>query len=962
MIARRFIDWSEAALPVFARDVVEERGEDGRLDLSELVLVFPGRRAARRTTELLVMESERRGLSLTPPRSTTHGAFPEMLYLPDRPVVEPLLARRIWSRVLRDRPPSDLEVVAPDPPEPSDLPAWTALAHLVHRLHEELSADGHSFRDVAEVCREGGLSFDDSRRWEVLADVQDEWYRRLDDLGRRDRARARRRALDRGAVDLALDLPSGARGEMHLVGLPELRSVPRAMIRAAAENGVEVLAWIHAPEEVSDRFDDLGCVRPSAWAEADVPVHDEALAVRDTPAEQASEALRALVEHADRYAPDDVTVGVPDRTLVPWIAQRFTSYEVPHRDAAGISVERTRPFRLLEGAGRFLQGRRFADLAILLRHPDVEQSIPGGKALEVADAYFTRHLPAEVDIPLTGDSRDAERLTRVLDGLFGEEILGPLAGRDAPRKQPLSRWMPLILGLLERIYGEEPLRPDRSDDRRLLEACRCIRDVAARLHRLPPAVDEVCSASAALQLLVSELRQSGAAVPPEPDRAAVEMLGWLELHLDDAPALILTGANEGSLPRSVNADLFLPDRLRSLLGLRDNRTRYARDAYLLTAILHARDEVRMVAGRRDGRGVPLRPSRLLLTGEGRAVARRILRFLDGEDDDGVSPLPRLGHGPDSSSSFTVPPEAEIPLEKTPERFRVTEFRTLLSDPYRWALEHHLGLRELDDRGRELDPLGFGSLAHEVLDRFGRSDDRHSGDPERIRKRLDEILDRVGRARFGRSSLSSVPIQLEQLRARLHAFAEWQASWTARGWRIRAIEAAPPHPGVAFEVDGRPVHLHGRIDRLDVHEETGEIAVLDYKTGDGAADPDTIHRSADGTWRDLQLPLYRHLVPHLAAPDGDRIVEPRVDSSRIRLGYVRLSRDQQQVDERFLDWEPEALSEADEQARALIRALRSEDAVAFDPARTTTSRWDPLGPLLGRGILSLEPDIDGEVEG
>ena len=91
----------------------------------------------------------------------------------------------------------------------------------------------------------------------------------------------------------------------------------------------------------------------------------------------------------------------------------------------------------------------------------------------------------------------------------------------------------------------------------------------------------------------------GAAIPPDPDRAAIELLGWLELHLDDAPVAIVTGFNEPYLPKTVNADAFLPNRLRSALGLEDNAARYARDAYQLTAILHSRDQVRLIAGRRN---------------------------------------------------------------------------------------------------------------------------------------------------------------------------------------------------------------------------------------------------------------------------------------------------------------------------------------------------------------------------
>ena len=80
----------------------------------------------------------------------------------------------------------------------------------------------------------------------------------------------------------------------------------------------------------------------------------------------------------------------------------------------------------------------------------------------------------------------------------------------------------------------------------------------------------------------------------------MELLDWLELPLDDAPVVMLTGFNEGLFPESVQGHAFLPDALRTRLGLIDNRRRFARDAYRLTTVLHSKESVRLIAGRRDG--------------------------------------------------------------------------------------------------------------------------------------------------------------------------------------------------------------------------------------------------------------------------------------------------------------------------------------------------------------------------
>src|SRR5439155_17417631 len=120
-------------------------------------------------------------------------------------------------------------------------------------------------------------------------------------------------------------------------------------------------------------------------------------------------------------------------------------------------------------------------------------------------------------------------------------------------------------------------------------------------------------------------------VPPEVAGDAVELLGWLELPLDDTPAAIVTSFNEGFVPTSLNSDLFLPNELRRRLGLYDNARRFARDAYAVSLLRHARRDVVWLVGRRDADGNPLIPSRLLFATEPARLPERVLRFLQRDE-------------------------------------------------------------------------------------------------------------------------------------------------------------------------------------------------------------------------------------------------------------------------------------------------------------------------------------------
>src|SRR5690606_10938234 len=136
----------------------------------------------------------------------------------------------------------------------------------------------------------------------------------------------------------------------------------------------------------------------------------------------------------------------------------------------------------------------------------------------------------------------------------------------------------------------------------------------------------------------------------------------------------------------------------------------------LTSQLASRASVRLISGRLSAEGDPLRPSRLLLTDRGEALARRVEAFARG-DVDGIEREAPLIAAAGTRSALPLPPEPVLRYEP-PNRLRVTDFKALLADPYRFALERILGLESLDDAARELDPMAFGNLGHTVLQRFG----------------------------------------------------------------------------------------------------------------------------------------------------------------------------------------------------------------------------------------------------
>jgi len=246
------------------------------------------------------------------------------------------------------------------------------------------------------------------------------------------------------------------------------------------------------------------------------------------------------------------------------------------------------------------------------------------------------------------------------------------------------------------------------------------------------------------------------------------------------------------------------------------------------------------------------------------------------------------------------------------RMSVTSFRDYIACPYRFYLRHVLRLRTADDHADELDGAAFGSLAHEVLRMFGASPERDSTDVEQIRHALHDALNRSVAASFGPDAMAVVHVQVEQLRLRLDTFAEMQAEWAEAGWRIEHTEVpSDQHQHAKLIVDGEPMQLTGRIDRIDVHTKTGERIVFDYKTSDTSRRPEDAHQRR-GEWADLQLPLYRHLVRALGI------------EGPIRLGYITLSKDTSRVDFFQAEWSDADLEQADRRAYEIVRAVRNEE--------------------------------------
>lgn len=904
-IGREFLGWSEPGLPAVAQALAVRHRSGRTLDLGRVIAVLPGQRAGRRLQELLALQAATEGWLLTPPIIVTEGQLPEKLYTAQRPFATEFVQDFAWARALRALPEVQRRQIVPLPPPDNEPLRWLELGRRVQELHSELAADRLTFATVRQ--RAAALPyFHDQARWEALSAAGQVYLQILDALHLWDKQTARLVAIDKSEIRTDCDVV--------LLGTVDLNDALRHMLDQIAER---VTAFIFAPVSHAERFDAYGCVIPERWSDVAIELPDDSLELVTGPADQAEAVANWLAAVGPRYRMDEVVIGVADESAAPLLQQRLTQFGAATRWVAGVRVGESAPYRLLATAVRFADQRRYEDFAALVRHPDIEQwleeieAVPPGQALQVSaqlDDFYNELLPSHVDAPFGS--------AYPLLAAAAQQIDDWLAVAARPRL--LCEWSAAFRTILATVYRARTCSLAIPSENALHGVLQQLVAAGSQLDDVPPALDATpYSAADAFHIALAPLAQETR--PPPEDAAAIEMLGWLELPLDDAPALIVTSFNEGRVPQSAGADPYLPDQLRRELRMLHNGRRYARDAYALTALVHSRRDLRLVIPRRDAKDDPLQPSRLLFACADELLVHRARRFFGTRDEPTTSRRSLLTDcEPLAKSLFVVPPPRPLAGQQT--HFSVTQIKDYLASPYRYYLRHVEKLRAVDDASRELDGGTFGTLLHKVLGEFGRAAPsiRHAPDTGTIRTFLEERLAAHSSTylQTGRSR-PTLRLQLEQARLRLGAFAAAQAERTRAGWQIVFAESDPSASlarlQTPFVVDDATVTLRGQIDRIDYHPEQQLICILDYKTGDHGLAPEQTHRAA-GEWLDLQLPLYLHLW-RCAWPEAPA-------NCPVQLGYFNLPKAANETTVELAAWQEHDLAEADEVARTVIRHIRA----------------------------------------
>jgi ATP-dependent helicase/nuclease subunit B len=825
MTERVFLGWDRPFLELAAAWLLERRDE-----LPLWLVLVPTSQAGRRLREAL---AEMAGGALLSPKIATPGS---LLATPDPAVATDWMERVAWLEVFEGI--EDWEnylELFPQPPEREG--DWAdGLAGELTSVRRSLQENGLTLADAARMLAKSV----EAGRWETLARLENRMEQKLRAWGLQSRSRV----LAKGVA-----LPQGIT-RVVLAGVTE---TPPLLEKALLVWEGRVTALIAAPENEAEAFSEIGGPL-DCWARRIMPwpasSRGSVRLVAD-PRQEAAEALRAVVE--TQTPSSEVALGTADTAAGDELAHVFTRAGWPafHPAAQPVAGGLMRWMKIWSS---WLKDPLLSTVADLLAMPETAALAGGSREIKAA------HLSRLRNSWMIMRPDDLRQRLRTAD--FRSESQRAGAAEVLGVVETLERWRAEFLHE-DFVTGMEKLSETMAafSDETSAETAM----IGGWLTDAAPVMRQVRRDAAFwIDLMLDVLP---APAPQPPDGRVIDVQGWLELLYEPGRHLVLCGMNEGKVPARDVGDPWLGEAARSLLGLRGNAGRAARDAFLYQTMLEARrstGRVDVLCAKTGPGGESLLPSRLLLAAARDELPERV-KFLF----QGVEP-------PEAGMRWHADWKWRPRAVEISKRLSVTSFSAWLACPFRFYLKHALGMQAPEPGRVEWNARDFGTIAHDILERWGRDESaRDLTDAAALHDWFAAALDTVVAEWFDRHPPLAVRVQTEALRQRLGWLARVQAGLRADGWQVVEVERK-------FEIEVGGFIIAGKIDRIDLHAETGALRVIDYKTGGVAgvegehrkkittnatlpahlpADSPALHavekngKFVEHRWTNLQLPLY-----------------------------------------------------------------------------------------------------------
>ena len=857
---------------------VMEDAKSKSLSLTDYTILLPNRRAQRTLREAFLRLAGHQPMLLPAMRPIGDVDEEEVSFLGaglgsfDQSFIKPAISstRRlmILTKVLVER-----EFF---PSKTSAAQAWR-LARDLAKLMDQVETEGLNYSDLAKLVPEGL-----AHHWEITLEflqiISNAWPNILDAQGMVNPV-VRRDALIRTLCALWQKKPPSG----QIIAAGSTGSIPATAellkLISRLENGAVVLpgfdssmddyAWesvdtTHPQNAMKNLIEDIGVSRHEIadWPLPGMVVDSQQarfdlindalrpakntdiwpnLPYRTMPSDELFMGIHKMVAPSRREEAEAIAVMMrevletpgktaalvtPDRYLARYVRVALKRWDIDIDDSGGDRA-------LISQSGRLLSlivhaaAAEFKPISFLslLQHPMVSAGFERTKFLA-----FVRRLDLSVmrgsrpELGIDGIMRRAEKCAADSLVQFDEndlsylsklrDILAPF-GPEYINSASLTDVVECHLAVAERLTGvvEEG---ELVNGAKVLWKGEAANAIADRLRDLiADSKDIQFATKAALSLeeyaaLFDEMLNDVMVRPQWQKHPRLSIWGPLEARLQNTDLMILGGLNEGIWPTDIKPDPWMSRPMRSEFGLPALERRIGQSAHDFVQAVCAPNVVITRAGKIDG--APTVPSRWLFR----------IEALAGRE------IPHKNHYLYWASSLqntetstpALPPAPMPPLTARPKKLSVTQIETWMRDPYALYANKILRLKQLDDVDERPNAAQKGTLIHKVFERFMKLGDRRSGEAgynqliEIGRQVFDEII----------TQPTVYAFWWPRFKDTARWFVEHEAAWQ-KDYKTVLLEDKAE---LFFDEFG--FTLTATADRIDQNRTTGELAIIDYKTG------------------------------------------------------------------------------------------------------------------------------------
>ncbi len=799
-------DWEKPFLDSATEWLISKSESTEHIDLSRYLLLCPVARISRRLIEKLVFAGENKKIAVSAPQLLSLSKIYEIL-LPNIKVVSEAESRLIFLGILEKK--QGLNLFSSIDGEETELQLLDR-ANFLAQTYLEITKNGLE----ADLSIQQLLSSDlpgDHQRWQELSEIFHEYKQKLKENKLIDTVEA---------LQLVRNSPTKIDAPLILMGGFDLSDVIVQTIEAGFSEIINLI--FSDPARSNAAFNSSGTLNTDYWLEAEVNVDDFKICAN--PSAEAENIFLELQKLPAKTNPGNITVGCCAPSIDKFFAFKAKEYKLPVHLVSGTNLLNTELCQALVAALSYLQSKSFADLSYLVAIPAVYNRLTAkSEARYIIDDYRINHLQPVVHQKLPAFGESEKKLLSEI-----ESLLKCLEIENDSAENWLKNCR-LFISLLD-------LEPEKSSP------------VITALEQLLNDISSLKISDKAVSTLISETF-SVISSKQNSEQDEIDLVGWLELTLDDAEFCFVTGMNEKNLPSRPSANSLLPEKARQLLSLDSYLKRLARDKYILQSLLNSKKYLSLSCSRMSAEGDGLILSRLFLEGSEENKIKNLERFFKDQLKQ-TETSSKAGH-----STFSAGLKQKLLPEKNcwkSNHISVSAFNLYYQCPYLFYLQVVQQLETENPNQRELNGAQLGNLIHNVLADFGKSEIKDSVKSSEISEFLERRLNYYFNKDYDKSSFAEVRVQYFQIAERLRRFAAWQAKWRESGWQIHQAELSFKSDGLTLSTKSGILSLKGRIDRIDYNPELKEYAVFDYKTSDSISSKSYSSRQG---WQDLQLPVY-----------------------------------------------------------------------------------------------------------